>query len=1360
MGLVVLSMGAVAGADKVLVVYDPWSSIPALASITPAIFGLPNTNNNRIPMTSSGRNWWTVDFGATAPTQGFSILNEGTYAKGGNWHEYTSGGYDTNMVAQGSRFTLDAQFAVHDTIWMVPDPLNGGPPRFLYSQPKQITVLFWNPWENSGSGQPPRIKADSLGWASMDSVPSQPGWYSHPVIGFTHLDLSFQSGAGTQSLGASGIVAGTNATPVRFDTLLSRNDTVWIHQVPELSGPPVGQSTAPKAVVVDFFNPWDSQYPLVRATAQFADGYKGAGQPLLDHCGWFRIVRYDLRPASILFSGTGTWGAGGAGSTIPFDLSAVLALGDTVRVGPDSAGQWQVGSGWTVASGQCFLSKLAATIRDFDPSHPGFEHAYACGVTPGMVLPALGADGTPTLNLARGYTCGDSTLSQWFHDNPKIEYTTCTDIPLALSSSTDVYSYDNQHYFPIDSIPVSADPHNIQFPGDDGLNHNFSFCLESHAVFEYHTGQKFDFIGDDDVWVYINKKLVVDLGGVHEAAAGSVALDSMGLTLGKTYPFDFFFCERHTLASHMKISTSLNLRNIPDYEIRESDPSSGVRVFDLWTHQSHGQGCAATKIDKLAPGKFVLSGAGLAVPVVLPLGASYGGITVRGDSAEVTIDSAALADLVPGTYNLRIQFVADSTQYKDVTFVVPVTGYPVFVSHQALAASAGSTLETDVREVMNGVVVLVPQPFRLRQATGITWCADSACMRVLGPSDTLMTGLNGVRQVWVRGDSIGTYTLVVLTIKGDSSDTRSARFLGNAPDSAVWTDLDGDGRADHVRIWLHNHWTAQSQIRVSWPDTTFWIGPTLPGLVVSVDSMVLNLDVPGGRPGTSASTTDLGRWNRDGNPWESFPIYDRVPPVPTKAILYRGTDFDTLRVWPSEPILDFQTGDDVLRKRAPDGTLPKYAFSQEWRDPATGVLVLVFPATASPVPMPGDSVRFPPGGKTMDLFGNVPGAKSKSVLVLGTDRPPYDAVMLDTDGDGRADEVVLRFAQPPITDERWIFRWPSDSGGLDLRLSATGSATTDSGGRILTFRLPPYDFGSTSCPASGCGDLGSIVASNGVDSAVTSFAIRDGVAPVPVRGTLRYAGTDGAPDTLTAYFSEPVHMGSDTSSWIAWGPMVQGSTGNILGHYRATLDSTSRIATFYVDTFVVPIPGDGIRLNTPGNGGLLDSVGNGARDTAAWTLLELGPIPPRLGLQPYRTIRKWDGQPLPASEPPLQIFVHGGKDGGPWSTVDGSALPDTSRLLIAVFRMNGATDAMVYIYDNAGVFVAKKGLDAVKQAFLEGKIPTDSRGNYEVAVSWDGKSGDHMAASGIYIMRMVAWRSVGTRRFTEQKLVRLGWIVR
>ena len=208
-------------------------------------------------------------------------------------------------------------------------------------------------------------------------------------------------------------------------------------------------------------------------------------------------------------------------------------------------------------------SEIIATIRDHRSTHPDFEAFWGTNAFTGLVLPQLGADQTPQYNPSPvappGYngspvqiTSGDS-FAQWYHDVPDVNV--AVEVTLALEeTSPGVFTYDNQSFFPVDGMGFNDET----FPDTMNEQHNFHFTTEVHLEFEYKAGQVFSFTGDDDLWLFIDGQLVIDLGGLHGALSDTIELDSLGLTEGETYTFDLFHAERRHDASTFRVDTSID----------------------------------------------------------------------------------------------------------------------------------------------------------------------------------------------------------------------------------------------------------------------------------------------------------------------------------------------------------------------------------------------------------------------------------------------------------------------------------------------------------------------------------------------------------------------------------------------------------------------------------------------------------------------------------------------------------------------------------------------------------------------------------------------------------------------------------
>ena len=261
-------------------------------------------------------------------------------------------------------------------------------------------------------------------------------------------------------------------------------------------------------------------------------------------------------------------------------------------------------------------------------TQPDFEHFKTC-VDTGYVEKTIGTAGdlgdtsvfpmdnrTPVknskLNSSTGVPCFTSIarFGQWYNDSTGAPGTAqdinrpfLIDLTFTPNAAGNSYVFDrtktnpisqNQQFFPLDSnqsvaynrrgLPngnASSFGYLQSATGKDPtFNHVFGFTMEFHAYFTYlkGTGQVFNFSGDDDVWVFINGALVIDLGGLHTEQGAGVDLDAsaaaLGLVNNGTYILDFFEAERHSTGSNSKITTSLSLRSTPQVGFPVANPTN------------------------------------------------------------------------------------------------------------------------------------------------------------------------------------------------------------------------------------------------------------------------------------------------------------------------------------------------------------------------------------------------------------------------------------------------------------------------------------------------------------------------------------------------------------------------------------------------------------------------------------------------------------------------------------------------------------------------------------------------------------------------------------------------------------------
>lgn len=860
---------------------------------------------------------------------------------------------------------------------------NQDPAREQTPTEKKTVIRFMTPWTNTSA-----IMVSNDGSIdSMKTVKNYCGWFEAKVVLPSEgSGVLFRQTIGSTIYGANGK---DSNIPISLDSIKAVTDTIWIKPVPYPNGRPTLYSSFPtgslgvciKKIPVMMFD--------------WLHGTNGDGTYSGDP-----NQKNDKKCSSNSRDSTKTKFCNGAK-----DLN------------PDFGGSLTT------------PNPLYSTSNDF-----GSGGCEKSGGMLGMVEPVLGANGLPVRATNFPADCQVTDhLNSWFvpqvvaTDAAGKQYTnaTCRDLELNMTDEgmwlgqKDKNSKERGLFF-LDDFKFLDEAQTIKNPFYDNTSgHNFGFTMKIQATFEYVPGQYFEFLGDDDVWVFINNRLVVDIGGQHAQVEGAVDLDTIGqndptqkLIPGQTYPFHIFYAERHTSESNFKMLTSIDLKTETSLLlVDQSDKNSGIIKYEINQKISEQQlSCDFTSsmqsMDTArAPSNYVLTGGNLPAEGVAldTAGVWYGGITINGDLAGFVVDTAAIKSaraLSPGQYCLKFNLQADPTQGDEIWFEVGEYALPTVVFDDSLWNIIGGTVNGIERPIgewsyqIYRVNVQYEEDWaQTEQGDDILYMNTSNPFLVtvdsLGNPISSVALVNGKATFFILGkDSVVNATLMVKGAASANIATWTNINLKVPPvplvEYAIMYDRNGDGHSDSLFVKFTKELIGKSKIY----SISFTFGETYPTLtkydLYGDSALIITSDEGFTRSVFTGDNDSLykGVFNTwftfsDNGGKAYFPItgeiIDRVNPIITSAEV-EITDHNTnLVITFSEGIADSSTNyylDMFQYKCWRSGTLNKpinptsvkASKPNVWKLPFNGGLNDVVPAV-------GDSIRLTEGDAPLYLTG-------------------------------------------------------------------------------------------------------------------------------------------------------------------------------------------------------------------------------------------------------------------------------------------------------------------------------------------------------------------------------------------------------
>ena len=812
--------------------------------------------------------------------------------------------------------------------------------------------------------------------------------------------------------------------------------------------------------LIRFLDPWTSTTPSIV--------YNGAKDTLKmtavkDTCGWYEaMISADYMDVIFIQTvGPEIFTAAGATMGDQIVLDSIAGISDVVWINTKS-GAPVLYSAYPKVLGDCPSRKLSVTLYDWlDGS--GTTNAVAdtgtsldfgkhnnegkCDkVAKGMVKTELGSNGLPVRNdedFPKNCEASDH-INHWFLpdtlavvDGSIYTNATCRDITIILEDTTGLWlGQINKNYsttdcagcnkggaFLLDDFQYLDEAQTIKNPYYDSLSgnvmdsrgnyyyHNFGFTMKVHAEFTYVEGQYFDFYGDDDVWVFIDNRLAVDIGGVHNQQPGAVNLDTMGLTPGETYTFDMFYAERKQSESNFRMRTSMDLHtSIKYYSMRDYSSTSGGKAYTIWQNiKTTGLACdySATAEDEPAASLFRLYGGNLPAEGVSldTAGSYYGGIIINSTMSGFAIDTTAITGLVPGTYTFEFTSQANEAASKTMTFTVPEPAIDVPDIAIAFADSEYNVIDADTATLGEWASIMYPVYVALTYdtllSTDLFLNASTSKLIFLdeeGNRVSTVKMVKGQAKFFVMAqEAVDNASFMVQASAVENLLVWSGITLKEPPvpkiETAGMYDRNGDGIGDSIYVKF-----SYAPDREDAPDSLYWVFrdtssskfssfERVDNESVSLTSDAFTSGIFTGLASVAYSGSISAYYTYDGDVFRLDGILDdHVGEILTGASLSVEDDISVLTLSISEALADSQTVNLPQAfefKRWRSGTLSMGVVEASYSvRSAPDRVQLYYHVLAGDAPEPGDSVRFVPS-LAMDMSGNTAHENNPWVRVTG-----------------------------------------------------------------------------------------------------------------------------------------------------------------------------------------------------------------------------------------------------------------------------------------------------------------------------------------------------------------------------------------